>query len=169
MMHIAWCCLEEVSYCIWRSSVKYHGHTALKTSNLTQIGRFRTVTQVWIHQWLRNDAQSLKWNRRGALLFFKDIRRIARSHGYKNRRFWPKLGISGLYLHFEITNSYEMMRKSWSSIEEVPCCFSRSYIEFQGHRALKIVQFDPNWGLPDCDWSFNSPMATKWCTKLKVE
>ena len=27
---------------------------------LTQIGGFRTVTPVWIYQWLRNDAQSLK-------------------------------------------------------------------------------------------------------------
>ena len=25
-----------------------------------RFGRFRTVTSVWIHQWLRNDAQSLK-------------------------------------------------------------------------------------------------------------
>ena len=31
-----------------------------KTQFLTQIGRFRTVTPVWIYQWLRNDAQSLK-------------------------------------------------------------------------------------------------------------
>ena len=31
-----------------------------KSSNLTQIGRFRTVTPVWIHQWLRNGEQSLK-------------------------------------------------------------------------------------------------------------
>ena len=31
-----------------------------KSSNMTQIGRFRTVTPVWIHQWLQNDAQSLK-------------------------------------------------------------------------------------------------------------
>ena len=43
-----------------RSSVKFQGHTALKSQNLTQIGRFRTVTPVWIHQCLRNDAQSLK-------------------------------------------------------------------------------------------------------------
>ena len=60
MMHIAWSCLGEVPYCFSRSSVKFQGHTALKASNLTQIGRFRTVTPVWIHQWLRNDAQSLK-------------------------------------------------------------------------------------------------------------
>ena len=31
-----------------------------KSPILTQIGRFRTVTPVWIYQWLRNDAQSLK-------------------------------------------------------------------------------------------------------------
>ena len=34
--------------------------TRLKTSILTQIVRFRTVTPVWIHQWLWNSAQSLK-------------------------------------------------------------------------------------------------------------
>ena len=33
------------------------GPNVKKSSILTQIGRFRTV---WIHQWLRNDAQSLK-------------------------------------------------------------------------------------------------------------
>ena len=32
----------------------------------------------------------------------------------------------------------------------------------------KIVDFDPNWAFPDCNSSFNSPMATKWCTKLEV-
>ena len=26
----------------------------------TQLNRFRTVTPVWIHQWLRSDEQSLK-------------------------------------------------------------------------------------------------------------
>ena len=30
MIHIAWCCLGEVPYCFWRSSVKFQGHTALK-------------------------------------------------------------------------------------------------------------------------------------------
>ena len=31
-----------------------------KSSILTQIGRFRTVTHAWIHRWLWNDAQSWK-------------------------------------------------------------------------------------------------------------
>ena len=44
-----------------RSEVKSQGHRGKKnSSNLTQIGRFRTVTPVWIYQWLRNDEKSLK-------------------------------------------------------------------------------------------------------------
>ena len=81
----------------------------------TQLSRFRTVTPVWIHIWWWNDAQSLMLHRRGALLFFKVIRQISRSH-----------------------------------------------------TPLKIVEFDPNWVFPDCNSSLNSPMATKWYTKLEV-
>ena len=132
--------------------------------------RCESLTRVdEIHQWLRNDAQSLKWHRRGALLFVKVIHQISRSQGSKKRRFWPKLGVSGLYLQFVNTDGYEIMHKAWSSIEEVPYCFSRSCVKFQGHTALKIVKFHPNWVFPDCSSSLNSPMATKWCTKLEVE
>ena len=66
------------------------------TEVTTQLNRFRTVTPVWIHIWWWNDAYSLMLLRRGALLFFKVIRQISRSHGCKNRRIWPRLGISGL-------------------------------------------------------------------------
>ena len=61
-----------------------------------------------------------------------------------------------------------MMHRAWSSIVEVPYCFSRSYVKFQDHTALKIVQFDPNWAFPDCNSSLNSPMAMKCCTKLET-
>ena len=61
-----------------------------------------------------------------------------------------------------------MMHKAWSSIEEVPYCFSRSSVKFQGHTALKIVEFYPNWAFPDCNSSLNSPMAMKCCTKLET-
>ena len=61
-----------------------------------------------------------------------------------------------------------MLHKAWSSIVEVPYCFSRSSIKFQGHTALKIVEFDPDWAFPDCNSSFNTPMVTKWCTKLET-
>ena len=71
-------------------------------------------------------------------------------------------------LKFEYTNGYEMMHKAWSSIEEVPYCFSRSSIKFQGHTAKKIVEFEQNWAFPDCNSSLNSPMATTLCIKLEV-
>ena len=41
-------------------------------------------------------------------------------------------------------------------------------MKFQGHPALKIVEFDPNWAFPDCNSSLNSPMAMKCCTKLET-
>ena len=109
MMHIAWCCLEEVPYCIARSSVKFQGHTALKIVEFDPDWAFP-----------------------------------------------------------EFTNGYEMMHKAWSSIEEVPCCFSRSSVKFQGYTALNIVEFDPNWPFPDSNSSLNTPMVTKWYTKLEV-
>ena len=62
----------------------------------TQLNRFRTLTPVWIHIWQWNHAHRWKQHRRGALLFFKVIRQISRSHGSKNRRIWPRFGVSGL-------------------------------------------------------------------------
>ena len=66
------------------------------TEVTTQLNRFRTVTPVWIHIWWWNDAYSLMLLRRGALLFFKVIRQISRSHGSKKHLIWPKLAVSGL-------------------------------------------------------------------------
>ena len=40
-----------------------------------------------------------------------------------------------------------MMHKTLSSIEEVPCCFPRSYVKLQGHTAKKIVHFLPKFGV----------------------
>ena len=66
------------------------------TEVTTQLNRFRTVTPVWINIIWWNDAYSLMLLRRGALLFFKVIRQISRSHGCKKHRIWPRLGVSGL-------------------------------------------------------------------------
>ena len=80
----------------------------------TQLSRFRTISPVWIQMIWWNDAQSLMLLWRGALLFFKVIRHISRSHGSKISWLWPKLGVS------------------------------------------------------ECNSSLNSPMTTKWSTKLEV-
>ena len=63
----------------------------------TQLNSFRTVTPVWIHKWWWNDAQSLMLLRRGALFFFQCHPSNFKVTVLKrNRRFWPKLGISRL-------------------------------------------------------------------------
>ena len=62
----------------------------------TLFSRFRTVTPVRIHICWWYDAQSLMLLRRCALLFFKVIRQISRSHGSNSNRFWPELGVSGV-------------------------------------------------------------------------
>ena len=66
------------------------------TQVTTQLNGFRTVTPVWIHIWWWNHAYGLMILRRGALLFFKVIRQISRSHSSKKHRIWPRLGFSGL-------------------------------------------------------------------------
>ena len=81
MMHKAWSSIKEVPCCFSRSYIKLQGHTAKKSSNLTQIGRFRNVTPVWMHWWIWNDTQSLMLYRRCALLFIGVIHQISRSHG----------------------------------------------------------------------------------------
>ena len=42
-----------------------------------------------------------------------------------------------------------MMHRAWSSIVEVPYCFPRSSIKFQGPMGQNITHFDPNWAFPD--------------------
>ena len=167
MMHKPWCCLGEVPYCFSMSSVKFQGHAAKKIVDFAQFGRFRTVTPVWIHQWLRNDAQSLHCHRRGALLFFKVNRQIPRSHGTKKSPILTRierfLTVTPVWIDRWL---WKMMHKAWSSIEEAPYWFWMSSIIFQGHAGQIIADFDPNRAFLDCNSSLNTSMAFKWSTKL---
>ena len=79
-------------------------------------------------------------------------------------------GVMTPFSHFrEFTYGDEMMHKAWCWLGEVPYCFSRSSVKCQGHTAKKIMDFDSNWTFPDCNSSLNSPMSTKWCTKLLAD
>ena len=69
-----------------------------------------------------------------------------------------------VWIHIWWNDTYSL----WCCLGEVPYCFSRSSVKFQGHTALKIVEFDPDWAFPDCNSSLISPMAMKCCTKLEV-
>ena len=50
------------AYCFLRSSLKFLGHTGRKIDNFDLNWAISgLLTPVWIHRWLRNDAQCLKW------------------------------------------------------------------------------------------------------------
>ena len=74
--------------------------------------------------------------------------------------------VTPVWIHKWLWNDLQSFHQS--SIKEVPYCFSRLSIKFQGHTGQKIANFDPNWAFLDCNSSFNSPMGLKWCTKLDV-
>ena len=79
----------------WCPCIRSRAGSKVKVTEVnTQLSRFRTP--VWIHIWQWNHAHSWKQPRRGALLFFKVISQISRSHGSKNSRIWCRLGVSGL-------------------------------------------------------------------------
>ena len=63
--------------------------------------------------------------------------------------FDPNWAFYGQQLQFEFTDGYEMLHKAWNSKGEVPYCFPRSSIKFQGHTGQNITNFDPNWAFPD--------------------
>ena len=42
-----------------------------------------------------------------------------------------------------------MLHKAWNSRGEMPYCFPRSSIKFQGHTGQNITDFDPNWTFLD--------------------
>ena len=75
--------------------------------------------------------------------------------GQKIVDFDPNWAFPDCNLKFEFMHGFEMMHKAWCSIEEVPYCFPRSSIKFEGRAGQKIVDFDPNWEFPDCNLSLN--------------
>ena len=163
-MHIAWCYLGEVPYCFSMSSVKFQGHMTKTIVDFDPNWAFPDCTSFSLNS-------PMAWSSIGEVPYCfsrSSVKFQLRSHGTKNCRFWPQLNVSGLWLQFEITNGFEMMHKAWSSIEELPYCFSRSSIKFQGHAGQKISNFDPNWAFPHCNSSLTASMDSKWCTMLGV-
>ena len=131
-MHISW----DI-YCI-----------TIQTATIVSSGSPRQY--IYNNQSFQMDAFNLPWWRHQMETFSALLAICAgNSHGSKNRRIWPKLGVSGQQLQFEFTDGYEMLHKAWNSKGEVPYCFPRSSIKYQGHTGQNITDFDPNWAFPD--------------------
>ena len=114
-MHKAWSSIEEVPYCFSRSSLKFQGHTGKKSSISTQIGRFRTVTEVWIYRWHWNDAQSLKWCRRGALLFSRSSVKFQGHTAKKTPPILTQIGcfrtVTPVKIHWWLWNDAQSLKR----------------------------------------------------------
>ena len=82
-------------------------------------------------------------------------------------KFCSNSGISRLQLQFEFTNGYKIIYKAWSGKEEVPNCFSRSSIKFQGDTSHKISNLISISTFQDDISSLNLQMASKYFTMLR--
>ena len=77
-MAMKWCtnlavALKRCPIDSWNHQSNFKVTWTEKWTILTQIVCFQIITPVWIHRWLQNNAQTLKWYRKGTLLFFKVI------------------------------------------------------------------------------------------------
>ena len=106
-----------------------------KVKVTTQLNHFRTVTPVWIHIWWWNDAYSFTLLRRGAK---ERCPIVFEGHpsNFKVTRYKTSLILT------QIGRFRTIGRLQFSNPSDLPCW--RSSVKFQGHGALKIVQFEPN-------------------------
>ena len=145
MMHKAWCSIEEVPYCFPRSSIKFQGHTAeksmiwIKFEQDYQAGRSYQIPQICLVHYV---PIIVSWN-------FQELS--------------PRTRVTSIQKVTTQLNRFRTVTPVWIHIwwwndtysSMLPYCFSRSSVKFQGHTALKIVKFDPDWMFPDCNSSLN--------------
>ena len=194
MMHKAWCSIEEVPYCFPRPSIKFQGHKGQKIDDLDQIwarllGRSqlsnpsdlpcsRSYVKFQGHTALKIVEYDPDWafpDSNSSLNLPMAMKYCTKLETEKKR---CPIVFQGHPSNFKVTRDKTspiltqigrfriIGRSQLSDPSDLPC--SRSSVKLQGHTALKIVEFDPNWAFPDCNSSLKSPMATKWCTKLEV-
>ena len=108
-MHNAWCCSGKEPYCFTGSSVKCQNHRFWP-----KLERFWTVTPVWIHWWLWNDAHSLKQHRRGALLFFKPSVKFKKKIEFRGHRGCKIDDLNPIWVQL-------LGRSQLSHLSDVPC------------------------------------------------
>ena len=155
MMHKAWSSIEEVPYCFSRSNIKFQGHTALKIVKFDRNWAFLDSNSSLNSLMVMKCCTKLETAKERCPIVFQ-------SHPSNFKVTRDKTSP----LFTQIRRFRTIGRSQLSNPSDLPC--SSSYVKLQGHTALKIVNFYPNWAFPDCTSSLNSPMATKWCIELEV-
>ena len=155
MMHRAWSSIVEVPYCFSRSYVKFQGHTALKIIEFDPNWVFPDCNSSLNSQMAMKCWTKLETAKERCPIVFQGHPSNFKVTRDKTSPILTQIG------RFRTIG-----RSQLSNPSDLPC--SRSYVKFQGHTALKIIEFDPNWAFPDSNSSLNSPMAMKCCTKLET-
>ena len=155
MMHKAWGSIEEVPSCFSRSSVKFQGHIALKIVEFYSNWAFPDCNSSLNLPMAMKCCTKLETAKKRCPIVFQGHPSNFKVTRDKTSPILTQIG------RFRTIG-----RSQLSNPSDLPC--SRSSVKFQGHTALKLVEFDLDWAFPDCNSSLNSPMATKWCTKLEV-
>ena len=156
MMHKVWSSIVEVPYCFSRSYLKFQGHTALKIVEFHPNWAFPDYNSSLNSPMAMKCCTKLETAKGSCPIIFQGHPSNFKVTRYKTSPIFTQIG------RFRTIG-----RSQLSNPSDLPC--SRSSVKFQGHTALKIVEFDPDWAFPDCNSSFNTPMVTKWCTELEVE
>ena len=142
-------------YCFSRSYVKFQGHTALKIFEFDPNCAFLDCNSSLNSPMAMNCCTKLETAKERYPIVFQGHPSNFKVTRYKTSPILTQIG------RFRTIG-----RSQLSNPSDLPC--SRSSVKFQGHTALKVIEFDPNWVFQDCNSSLNSPMAMKCCTKLET-
>ena len=136
MMHRVWCSIDDVPYSFQGHLSNFNVTRDKGSSILTQIGRFRAVTPVWIHWWLWNDAHSLKQQRSDA--FFQCRPSNFNVTRDQNKQFDPNWAFPDC--NFNLNSPMDF--KWWTKLDVVQ---KRCPIVFRGHPSNFKVTRAENW------------------------
>ena len=118
--------------------VKCQGHRG-QNNCWPDLGVSVPATPVYIHRWVRNDAQSLKGFKEVPCCFSKSSVKFQGHTGQIKSTILTRIesfrAATPVAIHRWLRNDAQ----GWSCIEEVPRCFSMSSIIFQGHTSQKMT------------------------------
>ena len=159
MMHKAWKEIVAMSYCFWRSSVKFRGHRRQKIGNIEPISASpdckSNLNSLMTTKWcikLEETKERCLIVLQCHLSYFVVMgdKKMTILTGFERYRTG-----SPSWMHWWLWNDTQ----SWKGMEEGPCCFSRPLVQFQGHigqtDSLGRSQLSNPSDLPCCNGKTN--------------
>ena len=124
---------------------------------------------IWIHIWWWNDTHSLmNCLREVPYCLSRSSVKFQGHTALKIIKFDPYWAFPDWYSSLNSPMGTKCFTKLEVAQKRCPIIFQGHPLNFKVTRLKKIVDFDQNWVFPDCNSSWNSLMAVKWCTKLEA-